>query len=478
MFAQHFARSLELMGEKMKSQRLIASTLLLLLIGIAPMAAHAVCVRLNWTNVDGSAGFAYLPQDCLSSEAPFTGTVFLDSSNPVGAPATYGPFRIEKCPACLGRPRIEAIEGDIARLVLTDARIINTVGGVATRTLFIEAFHQFPNASGPGGTYPYIAETSGRITGTLATALNQVRVKASACRPDPFGGGDIIILDSAAVIVPLPGSISVIPRDLVCPLIDQPVNDMLDDGTVSNGQLSISVPPFLTSVGNFGAPPEDQLLQCDGYETESSSDDSECRPALALQIAFTLKPNTSLSTLGSGVNLPGSIGLTHIPAQCEPENGLVEGCERLADEVARLRPKGAKFYNVRLEPSAGGSNREYRGYSNSFEAWKTRRDLRDDEDLGAGVGLEMSATTARLDTSGTGEVRAKGLCPVEACSQTGPELMVKVFCGSMEVAAPTLKLDGKGDGQVDILTPFSCSDPGILIMDPDGDAWVAAPTLR
>src|SRR5687768_7014998 len=99
------------MGGKMKSQRLIASALFLLLIGIAPMAAHAVCIKLNWTNVDGTAGFAYLPPDCPTPEVS-SPTVFLDSSNPVGTPATYGPFRIEKCPGCLGRPRVEAIEGD------------------------------------------------------------------------------------------------------------------------------------------------------------------------------------------------------------------------------------------------------------------------------------------------------------------------------------------------------------------------------
>src|SRR5688572_29031291 len=96
--AQGRARSFELKGAKMKSQRLIASLFLLLLIGIAPMAAHAVCVRLNSTNADGTLGFAYLPSDCLTAEVS-SGTVFLDSNSPfVGAPATYGPFRIEKCP--------------------------------------------------------------------------------------------------------------------------------------------------------------------------------------------------------------------------------------------------------------------------------------------------------------------------------------------------------------------------------------------
>jgi hypothetical protein len=45
------------------------------------------------------------------------------------------------------------------------------------------------------------------------------------------------------------------------------------------------------------------------------------------------------------------------------------------------------------------------------------------------------------------------------------------------VSETALRLNGKGDGKADLIFSLPCNDPAVLILDPSGQYWVAAPAI-
>ena len=235
----------------MSSQRLIASVMLWLIIGIVPMGAHALDVRLYLVPDDPNAS------PTLLAELTGAAAVNLDSNAPAGAARVYGGvFSIARCAGCAGRARVFVSDGDIDRLILTDALITNISSAPAT--LRIEIFSPEFTISGPEGLYPFVAEVSGQMGGAAPTTGNQVRARLRAC-----AGGE------------------------GCDTIDRPADDT---GETFQSQYSITVPPFFGGgLGGFGQT-EDQLVFCSVpiYSDGETFLGNFCQHSLRLTVDITV----------------------------------------------------------------------------------------------------------------------------------------------------------------------------------------------
>lgn len=427
----------------MKSRKLIASILLWLVAGLVSTAVHALEVRITLIDANGNTIF-----DPATGEPVFqttlTGaaTVNLDADSPVGGAKAYGPFTISKCANCPGRARVFVSDSDIDRLVLTDAQITNTSG--ATARLRIEMFSGELTVSGPAGDYPYAVELSGSFIAPLGQSAttptgNEIRVTGRACWGES------------------------------CTPIDSPV---ADPGEVVEGpNFSIVAPPYLVAGSANYAPKENQNIFCSGFFGEF--EESSCLPSLSTTVDVTLRA-------GHRARLPGSIGTFHVGERCEPESNppLLEGCEKMAKLFASLGPKGFEVYEFRMEPSPGTERTfDFRLMAeNSPDPWRTHRG--EPREGQSNEGNNTSSTVVTLDSGGGGEVRAKGLCPMSGCLAAGAALPVRLFCGQEARHTTTLVLDGKGDGRAHLAFGLPCFDPGVLIMDPDDNYWVAAPLIK
>jgi hypothetical protein len=430
----------------MKSQRLIASILLWLLVGLVPATANALEVTLQWFDANGT----FIGSQSLTGAA----TVNLDSDAPVGGPRAYGPFTISKCSGCSGRARVFVSDSDIDRLILTDAQITNT-STTANFILKISVDSGELTVSGPSGQYPYAVELNGSFTAPLGQSAinppgNQIRVATFACHGwNGEGYNSCTRIDSPELD---PGEVA------------------QDGGFCTNPCTSVVAPPYLAGGLPTYAPKENQNVFCAG--AEGKVEESLCLPALKMQVEMTLRPR-------NGARLPGSIGSFHVGDRCEPDANppLLVGCEKMSDLFASLGPKGFKVYEVRMETSPGSDRSiDVRlAAANSPDAWRTHRG--DHNDGNPNQGNNTSSTKVTLESNGTGEVRAKGLCPVSGCLPAGTVLPVRLFCGQEIRYTTGLRLDGKGDGRADVIFSVPCSDPAVLIMDPTHDYWVAAPVI-
>jgi hypothetical protein len=147
----------------------------------------------------------------------------------------------------------------------------------------------------------------------------------------------------------------------------------------------------------------------------------------------------------------------------------------MAEFFASLGPKGFKVYDVRMEPSPGTARDvDFRTppVRNSPDAWRSKRGDGDDDDADGNI----SNTRVRLETNGAGEVKARGLCPVDGCPSSN-NLPVRVYCGTTVTFETVLHLNQKGDGRAKVIFSLPCPDPAVLVMDPTDQHWVAAPAI-
>jgi len=413
----------------------------------SPVCNTGLCVNITTFDSNGTVTSSKF----LSGAA----AVNLDADSPVGAPVTYGPFTISKCSGCSGRARVFVSVGSIDKVVLTDAQIRNA--GTAPATMTIQVVSGQLGVSGPGGPYPYAIELSGSFLGTTPTAAaNQIQVTAQAtsitqCYTDIEGGG-----------VTCSGFSN---------LIDSPAQDPGEDAT-NTSKYSLIAPPFSAGGVAVFAPKEQQISNCSGFGSTGEGDAGSCLPALAISV------NVSLA--GQQVaRIPGSIGAFHVASQCDPDSTdpkMQKGCDIMSNLFASLGPKGFKVYDVRLEPSPGGPNIDSRGgVDSSPDAWVTKRGATDDDDNSSADG-NISNTRARLQSNGVGDIKANGLCPASGCTGA-TTLPVRVYCSGMKISESPLNLNAKGDGRADLLFSLPCNDPAVLIMDPSGQFWVAAPAI-
>jgi len=256
-------------------------------------------------------------------------------------------------------------------------------------------------------------------------------------------------------------------------MIDSPQQDFGEDpnNPATWTTYSLVAPPFAAGGVAVFAPKEQQLLNCSGFGSTGEGDPGSCLPALAIGV------NVSLAPL-QVARIPGSIGAFHIASRCDPDSpdpALQKGCDILSNFFASLGPKGFKVYDVRLEPSPGGPNIDSRAGVDSFPAaWVTKRGAPDNDD--DGVQGNISNTRARLLSNGIGDIKANGLCPATGCVGA-TTLPVRVYCAGQKISEAPLNLNAKGDGRADLLFSLPCNDPAVLIMDPSGQFWVAAPAI-
>jgi hypothetical protein len=135
----------------MKLHRLVAGLMLSMVFGLVPTLAHALTVTVQWYDANGQ----FVGQVFIEG----TATINLDADSPVGGPKAYGPFTIARCSNCPGRARVFVSDGDIDRLILTDAHITNNSSANGTLKIFVDSGSL--TVSGPQGLYPYAAELSG-----------------------------------------------------------------------------------------------------------------------------------------------------------------------------------------------------------------------------------------------------------------------------------------------------------------------------
>jgi len=431
----------------MKFHRIIASLAALLLAAIASPPASALDVFVNTYDSLGTLTSSTFLTSGTSS------TVNLDSDT--GAAKVYGPFVIGKCSTCTGRPRVYVLEGSVDKLVLTDAQILNRTGAPGSSPfarMVIQVDSGALGVSGPAGDYPYAVELNGSFLGATPTdPLNRIQVTArttaiTSCSEGCFGTPT---------------------------MIDSPATDAGETDATSSS-YSVVAPPFSAGgVGLFG-PKEQQNSTCRGWFVPDPNNPEggvdSCRPALNLGIDISLKA-------GHAAKLPGSIGAFHVTSRCEPDNPdpkMQRGCNIMANFFASLGPKGFKVYDVRLEPSPGGPNIDIRGMPSALDAWVTKRGAVDnDEDSVEG---NISNTRVRLQSSGVGDLRANGLCKAVGCDSSN-DLPVQVYCADRPIAETLLHLNSKGDGKADLIFSVPCKDPAVLILDPSGQSWVAAPAI-
>jgi len=414
-----------------------------MLLGVVASQAGAFNVSVSTYDSNGNV----ISSTTLSGDS----TVNLDADSPIGGPVVYGPFTIARCSGCSGRARVFISQGSINKLVLTDAQITNRAGSPSARmTISVDSGPL--SVAGPAGSYPYAVELNGSFVGTAATdPANSIQVKATttaitSCVEGCFGTRSVI--DSPA----------------------------LDPGETTDTTLySVLAPPFSAGGVAVFAPKEQLTLDCSGWFVSSPTSDGgvdSCLPALGLSVNLSLRA-------GQAARLPGSIGAFHVASRCDPDStdpALTKGCDIMANFFASLGPKGFKVYDVRLEPSPGGSNVDSRGGVDSFpDAWVTKRGASDDDDNSSVEG-NISNTRARLQSGGIGDVKANGLCPAAGCPSSNT-LPVRVYCSGQMVSETALRLNGKGDGKADLIFSLPCNDPAVLILDPSGQYWVAAPAI-
>jgi len=430
----------------------VAILLLGMMVSSAAQSQETQGLRVRIQAPDGAGG-------TFSTTVPaVNGVAFLDTAT--GGPVNYGVFTISRCQGCAGRARVFVnTQGSVNKLVLTDAQITNTsaAGSPATLTAFI--------SSGPiggllpEGTYPYATELSGFFLltpGAVAPATdpnNKITVRATA---NDCGEGD-------------------------CDMIDNPRQDAGEGEDPSS--YSLVSPPFLAAGLSQFATKEAQNIFCNNVYVSGGDSESytrACAPSVSLQLNVSLQGKHA-------ARLPGSIGAFEVPKRCEPDSTepeLTKGCEIMADFFASLGPKGHKVYDVRLEPSPGPDRTEkFRTvvvnnagvpiYSSPV-AWRTTRGEDDDDEHDHES--RQSNTRVRLETNGSGEVRARGLCPADGCP-TSNALPVRVFCGRDTMTQTVLQLDRKGNGRAKFAFSLPCTDPAVVIMDEDGEFWVAAPAI-
>ncbi len=420
----------------MKLHRIVAPLTFLLLSALTSSAAHALTVDvfIGATKVDTLTGGA---------------AVNLDSDSPVGGARAYAlagvtVFTIARCQGCSGRARVFVSEGSIDKLVLTDAQITNVSGNTAQLRLVVSSGPL--TVSGPAGSYPYAVELNGLFVaplgaGSATDPANRIQVKATkdgSC----FEGPCMIDID----------------------------NPQLDPGETDPTQYSVVAPPFLAAGLSQFSPKEQDNLPCSSNIPDPLNPDQFlCQPSLQLTIDVSLKSRHA-------ARLPGSIGAFHVPVRCDPNDpALQRGCEIMADFFASLGPKGFKVYDVRMEPSPGTTRDvDFRTppVQNSPDAWLTKRGAEDDDDAEGNI----SNTRVRLESNGAGEVKARGLCPAGGCPASN-DLPVHVYCGTAVAYETILHLNQKGDGKVQVIFSLPCPDPAVLVMDPAGQYWVAAPAI-
>ena len=405
----------------MKARGVVVSMVLGIGLTILPAAAHAlrVVIGTNGTsqqfflNTEGST----LNLDCPGEGGDTSGC----ASTALGSPKTYtfnngAVFTIAKCAGagCSGgRARVFVSDGAVDTLVLTDAVIRNAGTVDATLTLRIDS-DPYTTAGEPGPR-AYAAELSGSFVPALINPFNRVRVRALAC----FDDGEGISCSGEGSRV-----------------IDSP---NLDPGETSPNQYSIIAPPYKPAGTSQFSPKEQDSKFCPDFG-------DVCIPALRLEVEIQLK-------VGYSVRLPGSIGAAGTKDICDPNTpddpARQKGCTAMAAYFASLGPKGAEMYEVRLEPSPGSdSSLNIRGNWNSADRWTASRS--DDDEKQGGI-LGASKVRAMLETNGTGEVKAHGLCSVpNGCEATA--LPVRVYCGTDLVFTAALSLNHKGDGRVDLIS--------------------------
>ena len=429
----------------MKARGVVVSMVLGIGLTILPAAAHAlrVVIGTNGTsqqfflNTEGST----LNLDCPGEGGDTSGC----ASTALGSPKTYtfnngAVFTIAKCAGagCSGgRARVFVSDGAVDTLVLTDAVIRNAGTVDATLTLRIDS-DPYTTAGEPGPR-AYAAELSGSFVPAQINPFNRVRVRALAC----FDDGEGITCSGE-------GS----------RLIDSP---NLDSGEGENAnQYSIVAPPYKPAGTSQFSPKEQDSKFCPDFG-------DVCIPALRLEVEIQLKAGYSLRA-------PGSIGAAGSKEICDPNSpdnpARQQGCIAMAEYFAKLGPKGAQMYDVRLEPSPGfPSALLIRGVWNSADRWSAK----DDDAKQTGV-LHASKVRAILETNGTGEVKASGLCSVpNGCCPVN--LPVRVYCGDSLVFTAVLNTDYHGNGKVDLVSTSPCVDPAVLIMDESNNEWVAAPLV-
>jgi len=438
----------------MKVHKLVRAIAILLLGTLASWAAHALNVTVTTFDSNGTQ----TSQTILSGAA----AVNLDADSPVGNPVAYGPFFISRCSGCTGRARVFVSVGSIDKLVLTDAQIRNASGAPASMTIQVDSGQL--GVSGPGGLYPYAVELSGSFLGTTPTSpANQIQVTAATTS-----------FFSSTVCTDCTGSrTSMIDSPALDPGETDPVT-----GITNPSKYSLVAPPFSAGGIAVFAPKEQQNLDCSGFATSGvEGDPGSCLPSLSLNVNVSLGPSQV-------ARIPGSIGAFHVASLCEPNSTdpkRTKGCDIMNNFFASLGPKGFKVYDVRLEPSPGRDINSpgfgfRNGLANSPDAWVTKRGADDDD--GASDG-NISNTRVRLQSSGVGAVVANGLCPAGGCDPSGSALPARLYCGGEErIGSRTLlHLNGKGDGKEDLIFSLPCNDPAVLILDPSGQFWVAAPAI-
>lgn len=418
----------------MLSQKLILSILFLLLMPIVPTASHALDVTVGTT--------------VLTTTETINSRKSIRLVNANGTPRTYtgtagGTFTISTLSGSGFPARVFVENGaTVDRQVLTDAVVLAAAGNTNPSTLTI-AINSSASAGDyttvAAGLYPYAVAMNGNFVATTVTAArtNTILVTGS-------GNGNTI---------------------------DNP----------SSTSPSLVAPPFTTAASASFSRQESESISCPGFESSGP-----CSPFLDNTITLTLRPAHS-------VRLPGSIDLVKV--NVDVENG---GNAILADVLAGLT-KGHKIYQVRLEPSPGQCDTPIAGVctdpdpnrliiirniSNSQGPWVTARggDGDDDgDDDNHGNGNTVSQTKVEIESNGTGEVTAKGLCPASGCPPSN-EVGVVAFCGADVVFESSLSLNKKGDGKADLFTGTSCPDPAVLLTDnpdnPEFGEWIAAPLVQ
>ena len=431
----------------MKARGVVVSIVLGIGLTILPAAAHALRVVIGSTgssaqfflNTEGST----LNLDCPGAGGDNSGC----ASTALGSPKTYDfgggiVFTIARCTgagcAAGGRARVFVSDGAVDTLVLTDA-VIRNVGTVdATLTLRIDS--DLYTTAGEAGPRAYAAELSGSFVPAQINPFNRVTVRALAC----FSDGEGISCGGES------------PR-----LVDSPG---LDSGEGENAdQYSIVAPPYKPAGTSQFSPKEQDIKVCPDFN------EGTCVPALRLIAQISLKAGYSLRA-------PGSIGAAGSKEICDPNTPdnpeRQNGCIAMAEYFAKLGPKGAQMYDVRLEPSPGFPSALFvRGERNSDQQWTAK-----DANPNQGGVLHASKVRATLETNGSGEVKTVGLCNVlNGCCPVS--LPVRVYCADSLVFTTVLHTDYHGNGKVDLVSTSPCVDPAVLIMDESNSDWVAAPLV-
>ena len=451
----------------MGSPGIVVSIVLGAALTISPAAAHALEITLGAVGSSQTFTLSTSTGSALNIDCPRAAgdtDTSTCASNVLGSPRTYNfgldalgnniVFTIQRCTgtACGGRARVLVSDGAIDTLVLTDAVIRNaSPAGTPPATLTLHIDSGPYTTAGEAGPRAYATELSGSFQPPLPILpANKVKVSALACFAEPGEGeGDFFINCS--------GGPEGRPR-----LIDNPACDPGESGEgCDTFKYSLIAPPFKPAGTSQYGPKEEDIKFCPDYGGET------CNPALRLLAEVSLAP-------GYSVRAPGSIGTAGSKDICDPSSTDPErqkGCVAMAEYFAKLGPKGAQMYDVRLEPSPGGSNLFVRSELNTFDAWTADRTGQGAQNLGA------SKLKASLETNGSGELKVHGLCNVlNGCCPVS--LPVRVYCADFRASNAVLNTDHHGNGSVDLVTPSPCLDPAVLIMDESNSFWVAAPLVQ